>query len=74
MAEQRGHGDERATKSAQGQQSGSKRPRGDGGSDRPAPKKGDMPPKGTRQPGAAKRSQPSKGGGMEPKGGGGGGP
>jgi hypothetical protein len=67
MAESRGHGDERTVKSAQGQQAGSKRPRGDGGSDRPAPKKGDMPPKGTREAAAPKQGKPAKAGGMERK-------
>jgi hypothetical protein len=67
MAESRGRGDARTTRGRSGQQSGSGRPGTTGGSARPAPKKGDIPAKGTRQAGAPRRGQPAKGEGMEPK-------
>jgi hypothetical protein len=59
MAEARGRGDNRAARSTQGQQSGSKRPRATTGSASDAPKKGDVPPKGTRA-GSAPKGTPSK--------------
>lgn len=68
MAQSRGHGDQRTNRTRQGQQSGSKRPQTQGGSARPAPKRGDAPVKGTERMGASPRSQPTKGGGMKPKG------
>jgi hypothetical protein len=43
-----------------GQQSGSKRPQTLMGSARPAPKKAEVPPKGTREPGAQKKTRPEK--------------
>lgn len=67
MARSRGVGDERMGRGQTGQQSGSSRPQRNAGAARPAPKKGDLPPKGTARMGAAQRSQPSKGGGMERK-------
>lgn len=68
MAEARGQGDSRATRSAQGQQSGSKRPRATTGSASDAPKKGDMPPKGTRAASPPKGTPEKKGTGRGPKG------
>jgi hypothetical protein len=67
MAESRGHGDERTSKGRTGQQAGSNRPNLPNGAARPAPKKGDMPPKGTREAAATKRGQPAKAGGQERK-------
>lgn len=67
MAQSRGRGDERSVRGTGGQQGGSKRPRNVSGRARPAPKKGDIPEKGTRVAGAPKRGQPAKGGGMEAK-------
>jgi hypothetical protein len=49
-----------ADRKMQGQQSGSKRPETLMGSARPAPKKGEIPPKGTREPGASKKTRPEK--------------
>jgi hypothetical protein len=49
-----------ADRREQGQQSGSKRPETLMGAARPAPKKGEVPPKGTRRPGAAKKTRPEK--------------
>ena len=73
MAESRGRGDERRTrgagtkrvtragvKHASGQQSGSKRPKPRVGDVKKAPKKGGVPPKGTRRLGAAKKSSPTR--------------
>jgi hypothetical protein len=48
-----------------GQQSGSKRPAVRTGAARKAPKKGDVPPKGTARPGAARKNRPAKGRGMK---------
>jgi hypothetical protein len=59
MAESRGHGDARTRRSNQGQQAGSKRPADPSGSARPAPKKGDMPAKGTKREGVSKKTRPS---------------
>jgi hypothetical protein len=47
-----------------GQQSGSKRPAVRSGAAKLAPKRGDVPPKGTRRQGAAPKMRPSKGRGM----------
>jgi hypothetical protein len=49
-----------ADRRMQGQQSGSKRPETLMGSARPAPKKDEVPPKGTRRPGAQKKTRPEK--------------
>jgi hypothetical protein len=49
-----------ADRRMQGQQSGSKRPETLMGSARPAPKKGDVPAKGTRRPGVSKKTRPEK--------------
>jgi hypothetical protein len=43
-----------------GQQTGSKRPVSRIGFDAPAPKKGERPLKGTRRPGAPKKTAPKK--------------
>jgi hypothetical protein len=69
MARSRGHGDERAERAPIGQQTGSKRPRREGGTDTDAPKKGGIPPKGTARPGASMKAAPSKGGRFERSGG-----
>lgn len=62
MAEARGRGDNRVARSTQGQQSGSKRPRhGTTGEASPAPKKGDMPVKGTRAASPPKGTPSKKG-------------
>ena len=69
MAQSRGSGDERRARGtgakratpegmrhASGQQTGSKRPAPRVGAHKQAPKKGDIPPKGTRGLGAPKKS------------------
>jgi hypothetical protein len=50
----------RTGKLKSGQQTGSKRPKRSVGTDAPAPKKGERPPKGTRRPGAPKKLAPEK--------------
>ena len=49
-------------KRASGQQSGSTRPAVKTGAAKKAPKKGEVPPKGTKRPGTAAKSRPGKSG------------
>jgi hypothetical protein len=49
-----------AGKRASGKQSASKRPAVKTGAAKRAPKKGGAPPKGTRRPGAQKKTRPAK--------------
>jgi hypothetical protein len=60
MAESRGRGDERGVRGQPREQSGSKRPRPKTGSATASLKKGDVPPKGTRREGAAKKTTPER--------------
>lgn len=60
MARARGQGDERETRTMQGQQSGSKRAMNLSGAERPASKKTGQTAKGTRRPGVSKKQRPEK--------------
>ncbi len=53
-----------AAKRASGQQSGSKRPAVKTGAAKRAPKRGDVPLKGTARPGASRKTRPAKSGGV----------
>jgi len=57
MAQSRGDRAGRGAKGTSGQQSGSKRPAARTGAAKKAPKNGTVEPKGTKRPGAAKKTR-----------------